>query len=118
MNYVQSFNLFGVDAKQIPCIPGSGAPTTATEAAIGCFYMDTSSETKDVYKCVNITDGVYTWELLSSHAKGGADINDDEIGTSAWSSKNTVDKLCPTFTESGSAVTCEPIEGYPLEVVS
>lgn len=29
-----------------------------------------------------------------------------------------VDKLCPPFAESGSAVTCEPVEGYPLEVVS
>lgn len=29
-----------------------------------------------------------------------------------------VDKLCPTFTASGSVVTCEPVEGYPLEVVS
>ncbi|MBE6920176.1 MAG: hypothetical protein E7468_01260 [Ruminococcaceae bacterium] len=29
-----------------------------------------------------------------------------------------VDKLCPPFTESGSAVTCEPVEGYPLQVVS
>lgn len=27
-----------------------------------------------------------------------------------------VDKLCPAFTESGSVVTCEPVEGYPLEV--
>ena len=29
-----------------------------------------------------------------------------------------VDKLCPSFTESGSVVTCEPVEGYPLGVVS
>ena len=37
---------------------------------------------------------------------------------STWSSKNTVDKLCPTINESGSVVTCEPVEGYPLGVVS
>lgn len=29
-----------------------------------------------------------------------------------------VDKLCPPFTESGSSVTCEPVESYPLQVVS
>ena len=29
-----------------------------------------------------------------------------------------VDKLCPPFAESGSAVVCEPVEGYPLGVVS
>ena len=30
----------------------------------------------------------------------------------------TIDKLCPVFTENGSVVTCEPVEGYPLGVVS
>lgn len=50
---------------------------------------------------------------------GGSNLNDDEISkASSWSSKNTVDKLCPAFTESGSTVVCEPVEGYPLEVVS
>ena len=29
-----------------------------------------------------------------------------------------IDKLCPSFTESGSVVTCEPVEGYPLGVVT
>ena len=47
-----------------------------------------------------------------------ANIDDGKIGPDAWSSKNTVDKLCPLFTESGSVVTCAPVEGYPLGVVS
>ena len=42
--------------------------------------------------------------------------DDKSVSKNPWSSKNTVDKLCPTFTESGSVVTCEPVEGYPLEV--
>ena len=29
-----------------------------------------------------------------------------------------VDKLCPSFTESGAVVTCEPVEGYPLTVTA
>ena len=33
-----------------------------------------------------------------------------------WSSKNTVDKLCPAINESGAVVTCEPVAGYPLHV--
>lgn len=47
-----------------------------------------------------------------------ATIEDTSIGAAAWSSKNIVDKLCPSFTESGAIVTCEPVEGYPLEVVA
>ena len=47
-----------------------------------------------------------------------AKIDDSKIGNDGWSSKNTVDKLCPGFTESGAVVTCNPVEGYPLSVVS
>ena len=31
---------------------------------------------------------------------------------------DVVDKLCPSFTESGAVAVCEPLVGYPLEVVS
>ena len=48
----------------------------------------------------------------------GETADDTKVGTAPWSSKNTVDKLCPTFTEKGSMAMCEPVEGYPLEVVS
>lgn len=52
MNYVESFNLFGTPAKEIPCIKGEGVPTKTTEGAIGCLYMNTL--TGDMYKCVSI----------------------------------------------------------------
>ena len=47
---------------------------------------------------------------------GTALIDNSVVGDSAWSSKNTVDKLCPDFGERGSVVVCEPVEGYPLRV--
>lgn len=59
MNYVENFNFYGVDAKEIPCIKGEGAPTETTEGAVGCLYMDTL--TGDMYKCTNVSDGIYTW---------------------------------------------------------
>lgn len=110
MNYVNSFNMFGTDVKQIPCITGSGAPTTTTEGAVGCLYMD--SNNGDVYKCTAVNGTTSTWEKIASS-------DDSKIASnSTWSSKNTVDKLCPAFTESGAVVVCEPVDGYPLEVVS
>ena len=45
-------------------------------------------------------------------------INDTVVGADAWSGKNIVDRLCPGFTERGSVVTCQPVEGYPLKVVT
>lgn len=59
MNYVDSISLFGVNAKEIPCIKGSGEPTTATEGAVGCLYMNTDNG--NMYKCVAVTDGEYSW---------------------------------------------------------
>ena len=47
---------------------------------------------------------------------GGSKQDDTIVGADCWSSKNIVDKLCPSFTESGSVVQCEPVEGYPLTV--
>lgn len=35
-----------------------------------------------------------------------------------WRFQDTIDKCCPTFTESGAIVTCEPVEGYPLTVTA
>lgn len=62
MNFVEHSNSFGVETKEIPCIKGSGAPTTATEGAAGCFYMDTA--TGEVYKCTAVQNGVYTWKYF------------------------------------------------------
>lgn len=58
MNFVKNLNLLNVEAKEIPCITGKGAPAETTEGAIGCFYMDT--DTGLVYKCVNTNK----WETV------------------------------------------------------
>ena len=95
MNFVDSLKIFGVEARQKPSITGSGSPTTETEGAVGEFYMDT--DTGDVYKCTAVADGAYIWKNTNT---------------------DFVDKCCPSFAESGSVVTCDPVEGYPLNVVS
>jgi len=74
MNHVEAFDLYGVEAKQIPTITGEGAPTTATEGAVGCLYMDTTNG--DLYKCTAATDGAFTWV---KHETGGADVYQDGV---------------------------------------
>lgn len=44
--------------------------------------------------------------------------NDNQIGEASWSSKNIADRFCLPFTKSGAVVTCQPIEGYPLEITT
>ena len=66
MNYVKHFNINGVDTKQVACIELQGAPNAATEGAVGLLGMDMTSPTHEVYKCVAVNGGVYTWELLSA----------------------------------------------------
>lgn len=63
MDYVDSLHIFGIPAKEIPCIKDAGEPTTATVGAVGMLYMDTDSG--NIYKCVAVAEKVYTWEPIS-----------------------------------------------------
>lgn len=78
MNFVDHLNIFGVEAKEIPSITGSGAPTTATEGAVGCLYMD--SDTGELYKCTAAAAENYTWEIF-----GGGGNTGEAAGTSVCS---------------------------------
>ena len=76
MNYVDSYNFYGVDSKQIPCILGDKAPETTTEGAVGCLYMDTS--TAGIYACVSAEKGEFIWiAITSSLEKRVAKLEDD-----------------------------------------
>lgn len=79
MNFVKSFDFFGVPARQVPSITGTGAPTTATEGAVGCLYMDT--DTGNLYKCTAASGGVYTWVKSESSGGGISDAAKDLLIT-------------------------------------
>lgn len=64
MDFVESLNLLGVKAKEIPSLKGSGSPTEATVGAVGCLYMNT--DTGDLYKCIAADNGVYTWLSINN----------------------------------------------------
>lgn len=50
---------------------------------------------------------------------GGGAIDDDTISTgTTWSSAKIVETVCPPFEVTGPIVTCNPVAGYPLHVVS
>ena len=66
MNFVEHFNLLGLDVMQISCIKLSGAPTSSTEGAVGMLGMDITSESYDLYKCVSAENGEYVWESVGS----------------------------------------------------
>lgn len=82
MNYVEHLNLFGVEAKEIPCIKGNGVPTTSTVGAVGLLYMNTSNG--DLYKCVSETDGTYTWNIVGN--------NDTAYGDAVCYTKQTLEE--------------------------
>ena len=44
--------------------------------------------------------------------------DDSAVDGKPWTSRKIVDTLCPPFEVSGSAVTCHPVEHYPLGAVS
>lgn len=56
----------------------------------------------------NLVGTTMSPEKIAERIGGGGNIDIIDI----------IDKLCPSFAESGSVVTCAPVEGYPLGVVS
>lgn len=59
-------------------------------------------------------DAKVTGDALATKAV----IDDTTVGTDAWSSKHTVDVLCPPLEETGNPVQCYPVSGYPLGVTA
>lgn len=98
MKFVESFQIDGLEVKGIPCIKGSGAPTTSTEGAVGLFYMDTDSESGDLYKCIAASNGVYTWVAVGSGNGSGGTGADGKDGVGIKSVKQTT-----TSTQDGGA---------------
>lgn len=91
MNYVESFNLFGIEAKQIPSILSPGDPTTTTEGAVGCFYMNT--DTGDIYKCTSAEGGVYVWSPITRSADEKIAQISENQATEASTNKFNLDEL-------------------------
>jgi hypothetical protein len=107
MNYIENFNLFGVDAQQIPCIKNNGAPTSSTEGAVGCLYMDTSSDSKDIYKCVSAHNGSYTWEKVVNVDKDYVDNAIKEVNGIKYITEN-----CDAWSlDDGVYIIADP---YPM----
>lgn len=63
MNYVNSFNLLGLEARQRPCLTGNGEPTI--ESTIGDLYQDIN--TGVLYKYV-LKNEVHKWEKVIEDA--------------------------------------------------
>lgn len=49
-NYVKGFDLFGVKARQIPCLTAKGEPSNELALKIGLLYIN--EDNGDMYKCV------------------------------------------------------------------
>lgn len=92
MNYVESLKMLGLEAKQIPSITGDGAPTTSTEGAVGCLYMDNA--TKYMYKCIAADEGVYTWENILDDSNTNTIVQTTgDSETAVMSQKATTDAI-------------------------
>ena len=85
MNYVKHLNFNGTEAKEIPCIRGNGAPSDATEGAIGCLYIDI--DTGEIYKCIGVSSGAYVWMALDEFAQKLAE---DTLQKTGWSANKNL----------------------------
>jgi hypothetical protein len=56
------------------------------------------------------------FEILQEEVDNKAIIDNTKIGDDAWSSKNIIDALYPSFETTGTLLVCNPVEGYPLKI--
>lgn len=70
MNYIKYFNILGVNTVQIPCIELQGVPNTATEGAVGLLGINMLSDEHELYKCVGVDGGIYTWMPIKNGKDG------------------------------------------------
>ncbi len=72
-----------------------------------CRYSENSVTVYEVWDDASVNEVILAM---------GDKIDDSKIGNDAWSSKNIIDRLCPSFEKSGTLVQCETVAGYPLSV--
>ena len=98
------------DTEASPTNPWSGAKTDAE--LLKKLNANWGAENAD--KVLGIRDD---GSVAPVDASSG--IDDTTITTAnPWSSAKIVETVCPPFETSGPIVTCNPVEGYPLHVVS
>lgn len=120
MNYVESLNLFGVEAKEIPCIKGSGAPNDSTVGEVGLLYMNTDNG--DMYKCTFISNGVYTWDTVGGAGSGMPTVTEEDndksllVQNGQWSIVPSMELR--SYKLMDSATVLEPAKYYVFGEVS
>lgn len=108
MHYVKYFDILGVQTAQVPCIELQGVPTAATEGVVGLLGIDVTSESYELYKCVKVDGGVYTWESITrgkdgtSLTKAEVDINGELVLTLSNGTTMNVGKVTGERGESGT----------------
>ena len=78
MNYVKYFDILGVNTAQIPCVELQGVPNTATEGVVGLLGINVLSDEHELYKCVEVKGGIYTWMPIKN-GKDGVSIIKTEL---------------------------------------
>lgn len=64
ISYVDGFDLFGIKARQIPCLSGKGEPNADIAAAIGLLYID--EDTGDMYKSIKGNENSLIWTRIAN----------------------------------------------------
>lgn len=104
MNYINSFNLLGVEARQRPCLLGNGAPGATLTATIGELYMDTNSGV--IYKCTAVVDGVCVWVSEISYSYGNV-ISVNHRGYNTIAPENTLSAFRLSKLKGYNYVECD-----------
>lgn len=93
-------------------IKGSGPPTTSTEGDVGYLYIDTNDG--EMYKCVAVVDGVYTWENIVEPVDTQPQVKVTEVHTSI---SGDIYTMTLTLEDGSTSVNVvEVTDGLPTKI--
>lgn len=86
VNFVNSFNIIGVEVAQIPCLTGHGEPLQDFALKVGLLYINEDSG--EMYKCIK-GESDLIWELVNSHNNITPDWNQNDSTASDYIKNRT-----------------------------
>lgn len=77
VSYVKGLNIFGVKARQIPCLTGNGEPSIDLALKVGLLYIN--EDNGDMYKCVKGDNEELVWKLVNDNSQIATSADDEII---------------------------------------
>ena len=111
MKYTKHFDVFGEEAKEVPCHRISGPPDDNTPGSVGALVIDTTSPNGVIYKCIGKNNlGRWIWKLITDEYIVPVTFRSDGKLVDANQAFSHWDWICQAVEYDGLRVICQHTE--------